>query len=326
MRLGLLSTARINAKILDGARASDAVEVVAVAGRDAARTDAYALEHGIPRAHHGYDALLADPDVDAVYISLPNGMHVDWSIRALQAGKHVLCEKPLTRRAQEAERAFDVADEVGRIVMEAFMWRHNPQTARLAELVSDGAIGELRLVRAAFAFPLLDPEDVRLSPELEGGALMDVGCYCVSGARRFAGEPVQVGAQQVVTPAGVDTRLAAVMRHADDVLSVIDCSLDMASRDELELVGSEGSLFTDDPWHCRVPPIELRRSAGGTETIELEPADSYRLELENLAAAIEGRAEPLLGREDGVGQARTIEALYASAAAGGAVTAVGPGA
>src|SRR6266487_572031 len=170
MRLGLLSTARINRAILTGARESDAVDVVAVASRDRSRAEAYANEHGISRAHGSYEALLEDPDVEAVYISLPNGLHCEWSIRALEAGKHVLCEKPMSRRAAEVEAVFDTADAVDRFCMEAFMWRHNPQTRKLGELIDEGAIGELRLIRAAFSFPLTDLGNVRMRPELEGGA------------------------------------------------------------------------------------------------------------------------------------------------------------
>jgi predicted dehydrogenase len=192
VRWGLLSTARINRLVLAGARESDRVDVVAVASRDRARAEEYARENGIERAYESYEALLADPDVEAVYISLPNSLHVEWSIRALQAGKHVLCEKPLSRRRAEVEEAFDVAERAGLALMEAFMYRHNPQTARLKELVEQGAIGRLRLIRATFSFPLTDAENIRLDPALDGGGLMDVGCYCVSGSRLLAGEPREV--------------------------------------------------------------------------------------------------------------------------------------
>ncbi len=318
VRWGFLSTADINEKLLAGAAESDKVDVLAVASRDAGRAEAYAREHGIERSYGSYDDMLADPDVEAVYISLPNSMHVDWSIRALEAGKHVLCEKPLSRHPGEVERAFDAADRTGRILMEAFMWRHNPQTAKLKELVDGGAIGELRLVRAAFSFPLADQTNVRLNAELEGGGLMDVGCYCVSGSRLLAGEPEQVYAEQVVSQTGVDELMTATMRFPGDVLAEIDCGLVLTNRDELEAIGAEGSLFLDDPWHCRNPVIEHRTSRG-VERIELEPQDSYRLELENLGDALRGEAEPLLGREDALGQARTIEALYRSAEEGSPV-------
>src|SRR5919204_5502849 len=182
VRWGILSTAHINALVIPPAHASPKVDLVAVASRDQARAEAYAREWRIPRAYGSYEALLEDDDVEAVYISLPNSLHVPWSIRALDAGKHVLCEKPLARSAADAEEAFDAAARVGRVLMEAFMYRHTTQTRRLRELVAEGAIGRLRLVRAAFGFFLADPENVRLRPDVEGGALMDVGCYCVSGS------------------------------------------------------------------------------------------------------------------------------------------------
>jgi xylose dehydrogenase (NAD/NADP) len=313
-RFGILSTAHINRLVIAGARKSDRVEVLAVASRDQARAEAYAREQGIDRAYGSYEALLADPELDAVYISLPNSMHVEWSIRALEAGKHVLCEKPLTRRVAEAEQAFDVAERAGRLLMEGFMYRHNPQTARLSALVADGAIGALQLVRAAFSFTVDNPSNIRVIADLDGGALMDVGCYCVSVSRLLAGEPDDVYGTQVVGESGVDVRFAATMRFADDVIGQFDCGLDLPSRDELEVIGSKGSLFLDDPFHCRTPVIEVRRG-GETERIELETVDSYQLELENLSDAIRGEAELRLGRADAVGQARAIEQLYRSAEA-----------
>ena len=321
LRWGLLSTARINTAILAAARTADDVDVAAVGSRDLARAEAYAREHGIQAAHGSYEALLEDPDVDAIYISLPNGPHVEWSIRALEAGKHVLCEKPLTRRVADAERAFDAAEAAGLVLMEAFMWRHNPQTRALARLVRDGAIGELRLVRTAFSFTLDDPGDVRLNAGLDGGALMDLGCYCISAARLLAGEPVRVAGQAVTTADGVDRRFAATLRHDGDVLTTLDCAFDLPPRRELQAVGTSGVLSTEDPWHCSASRIDIRRPDGTAETVTVTPQDSYRLELENFGAAVQGTAEPLLGRADALGQARTIEALYASAAAdGGAMT------
>ena len=317
MRLGILSTARINLLVVAGARDSDRVEVTAVASRDQARAEAYAREHGIERAHGSYDALLADEDVDAVYIPLPNSMHVDWSIRALEAGQHVLCEKPLSRHPADVERAFDAAERAGLVLTEAFMYRHNPQTARLKELVEGGEIGELRVIRAAFSFTIANEANIRLAADLEGGALMDVGCYCVSGARLLAGEPERAYGVSI-EEREVDTTFAGTLRFAGGVVAQFDCSFRVPMRDELEVVGTEGSLFLDDPWHCRRPVIEIRRD-GDVDELELEPADSYRLELENLADAIAGEGEPLLGREDALAQARAIDALYRSAALGEAV-------
>ena len=221
-RWGILSTANINRLVLEGARLADGVEVVAVASRDSARAEAYARENGIPRAHGSYDALLADDGVDAVYIPLPNSLHHEWTLRALAAGKHVLCEKPYTRHPAEVDEAFDLADRNGLVLSEAFMWRHNPQTARFVELLPE--IGELQTIRATFAFRLRAETDVRLSAELDGGALMDVGCYCVSGARLLAGEPERVHGEQVTGPSGVDVRFTGTLRFPRDVVAEFTCA------------------------------------------------------------------------------------------------------
>ena len=314
VRWGVLSTAAINEKLLAGASASDQLEVVAVASRDRARAQAYASAHGIARAYGSYEALLADDELDVVYISLPNALHLEWTRRALQAGRHVLCEKPLSRHVADVESAFELALSRGRLLMEAFMYRHHPQTKRLAELVAAGAIGTLRLVRASFSFGLGDQANVRLSRELAGGALMDVGCYCVSAARLLAGEPECCSAQQILGADGVDVAFTGTMRFPGGVLAHFDAGLQMAARHELEVVGDEASLFVGDPWHCRAPGIELRRP-DGVQLIQVATADSYRLEAEDLSAAIRDGAAPLLGRDDAVGQARAIESLYAAAEA-----------
>jgi predicted dehydrogenase len=312
LRLGLLSTANINRLVIAGARASDDVEVVAVASRNEARAEAYAREHGIPRAHGSYEELLADDGVDAVYVSLPNSLHVDWSLQALEAGKHVLCEKPLARRPEEVERAFDAAERAGRVLAEAFMYRHHPQTKRVAELVRDGAVGEPRAIRAVFSFPLADVENIRMKPELEGGALMDVGCYCVSGARLLAGEPERVYGEQRLGGGGVDTTFAGVLRFPGDVVGVFHCSMDLPSRQELEVLGTEGTLLVQAPWRVDFGGDVLLNG----ERVDVPEADSYRLELEDLAAAARGEREPLLGREDALGQARALDRLYSSAESG----------
>ncbi len=316
---GIISTADINRKVIPGAQASPEVDLVAVASRDAERAEAYAREWGIERAYGSYKALLADGDVEAVYIALPNTLHVEWSVRALEAGKHVLCEKPLTRHPDDAEAAFDAADRAGRFLMEAFMYRHNPQTKHLRALIDQGAIGEVRLIRSTFSYSLYDEDNIRLRTDVEGGALMDVGCYCVSGSRLVGGEPESVYAQARYGPSGTDWVFTGSLRFPGDVLAIFDCGTALPERDELEVIGSEGSLFLDDPWHCSVPAIEVRRDAG-VERIELEPADSYSLQLENLSDAIRGAGEPLLGRADAIGQARTLEALHEAARSGAAVS------
>ena len=316
---GIISTADINRKLIPGAQASPRVDLIAVASRDQRRAEEYAREWEIERAYGSYDALLADADVEAVYVSLPNTMHCEWSIRALEAGKHVLCEKPMSRHPDEVETAFAAAERAGRHLSEAFMYRHNPQTKRLRQLLDDGAVGDVRLIRTAFSYSLYDPDNIRLRTDLEGGALMDVGCYCVSGARLAAGgEPLSAYGQARIGETGTDWVFTGSLRFDGDVLAIFDCGTALPERDELEVIGSEGSLFLDDPWHCTVPVIEVRRD-GEVERIELERADSYRLELENVSDAIDGKAELLLGRDDAVGQARALEALHRSAESGEAV-------
>jgi xylose dehydrogenase (NAD/NADP) len=320
VRWGILSTARINGKFLAGVSRSDLTHVVAVASRNPGRAREYAAEHGIERAYGTYDELLADPELEAVYISLPNSLHLQWTARALQAGKHVLCEKPLGRRAADVEATFDLAEREGRLLMEAFMYRHHPQIVRAVELVDSGTIGTLRLIRGAFSFTIDGKTNVRLEAELDGGALMDVGCYCVNAARLLAGEPELVTGQQILSADGVDVAFAATMRFAAGVLAHFDAGLLLARRDELEIVGERASLFLDDPWHGLAPAIEIRRG-DETQRVEVEPANSYQLEADNFSLAIRGGAEQLLGRRDAIGQARTIEALYAAAEDGRAVPA-----
>ena len=312
---GILSTADINRKVIPGAHASPKVDLAAVASRDLAKAEAYAKEWNIGRAYGSYEELLGDPAIEAVYISLPNTLHCEWSVKALEAGKHVLCEKPLSRHTAEVEETFDVADRTGCILSEAFMYRHNPQTKRLRELVDDGAIGELRLIRSAFSYALYDADNIRLKTDLEGGALMDVGCYCISGSRLLGGEAERAYGEAWFGSSGTDWVFTGSLRFPDDVLATFDCGTAMPERDELEAIGSEGSLFLDNPWHATEPAIELRRD-GGVERIETPRADSYRLELENVSDAIRGEVELLLGRDDAVGQARALEALHESATSG----------
>ena len=195
------------------------------------------------------------------------------------------------------------------------MYRHNPQTKRVRSLVEEGAIGELRLVRASFSYAMYDEQNILLRPDADGGSLMDVGCYCVSGSRLVAGEPETAYGQAWYGPSGTDWVFAGTLRFTADVIGIFDCGTALTDRDELEVVGSEGSLFLDDPWHVHEPLIELRRD-DGVERIETERADSYQLELENVSDAIRGEGELILGREDAVAQARALDALHRSATTG----------
>ncbi len=303
IRLGLLSTADIHRAHL--AAVTETSPVVAVASRARAKAAAFAREHGIERIHGSYEELLADPELDAVVIALPNALHHEWTMRALAAGKHVLCEKPYSRHPNEAEAAWDEAGRRGLVLMEAFMWRHAPQTALMLELLPQ--LGRLHSAHATFSFSFGRPDDdVRLVPELGGGSLLDVGCYCVSGLRLVAGEPAEAYGTQVLGRGGVDWGFAGVLR-SDEVLCTFQCGF---RHDERSLLvrGEGGELRVPDPWHASESRVYLNG-----EEHRVEPEDPYRRQLANFVAAIEGDAVPLLGRDDAVGQARALDALLRAA-------------
>ena len=263
IRWGLLGTSRINAKLLAGARLSPNAEVVAVGSRSAEMAEAYAAANDIERTHGTYEGLLADPDVDAVYIPLPNALHHPWTLAALAAGKHVLCEKPYTRHPDEVDEAWDAAEAAGLVLMEAYMWRHTPQADRLVELLP--RIGELVAMRATFSHRLADDGDIRVSAALEGGALMDVGCYCVSGARLIAGEePELVYGQQVTTADGVDRRFTGVLRFPSGLTATFHAGFDAFS-ESLEVIGRDGSISLPDPGTpCRACSSWTARRSGSS--------------------------------------------------------------
>jgi predicted dehydrogenase len=319
VRLGLLSTARINDAILAAAAEVDEVEVVAVASREANRANAYAHEHGIPTAHGSYDDLLVDSAVDAVYVSLPNSLHFEWAMRSLSARKHVLCEKPFTRWPGQAEEAFELARHSGLVLTEGFMYRHHPQAAKVKELVDQGAVGQVQLVRSSFSFVLQDTSDVRARPELDGGSLMDLGCYCVSFSRYLVGEPARVTGEQIMGRTGVDVSFHGTMRTPGDVVAQFDCSLARPRYQRLDVVGDEAFLLVDTPWRATGEGELLLRHGEHLSRIEVPEADGYVRELENFAKAVAGSEPPGLSAPDSIGQARVIDALYRSATEGRAI-------
>ena len=308
IRWGLLGTARINEKLIRGARASETAEVVAVGSRSAEKGRAHAAAFDIGRVHDSYEALLADPDIDGVYISLPNSLHHEWTLTALAAGKHVLCEKPYTRRPVEVDEAWDAAAAAGLVLQEAFMWRHTPQADRLVALLP--RIGELVAITATFSHRLTDDGDIRVSRALDGGSLMDVGCYCVSGTRLLAGEePESVFAREVTTSDGVDRRMTASLGFPSGVSATFHCGFDSAS-ESLTAIGRDGTITLPDPWHSTQGLILI-----DGEEDRVEPLNPYGCELDDMAAAIRGERAPRLGRADAMAQARIIDGLYRSAAA-----------
>jgi predicted dehydrogenase len=305
VRFGLLTTANINRAVLATRHDGAPYEFVAVGSRDLARGEEYARANDIPRAHGSYEDLLADDGVDAVYIALPNKLHHEWTMRALEAGKHVLCEKPFTREPSEVETTWAEAQRRGLVVMEAFMWRHNPQAKTFVELLP--RIGELQSVHATFSFPLVNEPNVRLVKDAGGGSLLDVGCYCVSALRLVAGrEPERVYAEASVGRGGVDEGFAGVLRFGE-ALGTFHCGFRSESR-SLTAVGSEGTLTTFDPWLSSDPVVRLN-----DEEHEVERVSSYKLELENFCAAVRGEGQPLLGKGESLGQARALDALLRSA-------------
>jgi predicted dehydrogenase len=290
--------------------------VTAVAARDATRARAFATKQGIPVVHDSYDALLADPDVDAVYNPLPNGLHALWTIRALEAGKHVLCEKPFTANAEEAEQVAAVAQSTGLVVMEAFHWRYHPLAARMLEVVNSGELGQVRRIETSMCFPLFKRSDIRWQLELAGGALMDAGCYAVHMLRTLAAaEPDVVSAEARLRSPGVDRVMRADMRFADGRTGRINTSmwsttvLKMAARVE----GDDGALNVFNP----VAPQYFHRftvKAGGkTRRERVRGGSTYSYQLAAFAAAVL-RGEPTLTPPaDSIANMRVIDDIYRAA-------------
>jgi D-xylose 1-dehydrogenase (NADP+, D-xylono-1,5-lactone-forming) len=309
VRWGILGTGDINTRFLAGARLTDAADFVAVGSRTATRAGDFAKRHGIPRALGSYEELLADPDVEVIYNTLPNSLHHEWTLKSLAADKHVLCEKPYSRHPAEVDEAFDAADRAGLILSEAFMWRHHPQVRQLVESLP--AVRPLQTIRATFSYVQEGSTDIRLRPDLDGGSLMDVGCYCVSGLRLVAGEePDLVYGIGVPGPSGVDVRFSGLLHFPSGVVGEFTSGF-TSEHHTLEAIGGAGSVMLTNPWKSL--PVSIVRD--GIES-QLETDDFYQLEVENLSRAIRGDGAPLLGRDDAMGQARALDALLRSAASG----------
>jgi D-xylose 1-dehydrogenase (NADP+, D-xylono-1,5-lactone-forming) len=310
IRLGILGTGLILDRFLPGAARSAAIEVVAIGSRDAVRARDAAARRGIARAFGSYEALLADRDVDAVYICLPNSMHHEWTMRSLGAGKHVICEKPYSTRPAEVEEAHDRATAAALVLTEGFMWRHGPHATRFEEELP--RIGELRTIRSTFSFQIRSDDDIRLSSELAGGSLMDVGTYCVSASRLLAGREPQA-AVGIAWPAvsGVDERFSGILDFGDGLTATLTSGF-RSQHSSIEAIGSDGSLSLDDPFAGRATWLV---GSDGFRA-EIPQVNPYELELDDFAAAIRGERRPRLGKADMLGQARALAALYESAATG----------
>jgi xylose dehydrogenase (NAD/NADP) len=316
LRWGLLSTARINRRLIPAIRAAARAELVAVASRSLGSAQAYAAEWEIPRAHGSYDDLLADPAIDAVYISLPNSLHAEWAVRAAQAGKHVLCEKPLALSVAQVDAIAAAARAAGVVAAEAVMYLHHPLLHRLRDLVRDGAVGPVRLVRGAFSFRLERPGDVRWQPELGGGSLWDLGSYPVSFCRWIAGEPEQVFGWQTPAASGVDGAFAGLLRYAGGVLGAFDCSFQRPFRVEAEVLGAEGTLAVERPYLITAESRLRLRRGDQEEVISLPAADPYQCEVESFVAAVLEGAPLPVPLESSRANVAALAALYASARQG----------
>ncbi len=328
LRWGVLGTGNIAGQFCAGMAESTGGRLVAVASRQLDRAQAFAMQYAIPTAYGSYEELIADPNFDAVYLTLPNSLHHPWTIAALRAGKHVLCEKPIATSAAEAEEMFDAAERAGRVLVEAFMYRCHPQTLAVQEAVRSGAIGELRLIRTSFCFRTLRITDnIRFSPELAGGVLMDVGCYCVNFSRYFAGaEPSLIRATGTLHSTGVDQMAAGVMLFPGGVAATFACGMNVQADNTAWLCGSEGFIEIPIPW--KPPAHEAiwrigrgappRMDAGGNPPHPPPPPRSftvnsgkslYAVEADDFAVAVIGQQPPRIDRQDSVGNMRVLDEL-----------------
>ena len=328
LRWGVLSTADIGRKkVIPGLLKADRCELVAIASRDATQARAVAHEIGIPTAHGSYEALLADPAVDVVYIPLPNHLHAEWTIAAARAGKHVMCEKPLATTASDAQRMVDACADAGVRLMEAFMYRQHPSWVAAMEVVASGRLGRLRAVQSWFSFFNDDPANIRNQLDAGGGALFDIGCYSVNLSRMvFGAEPRSVQASVIRDQAtGVDTLTSAILEF-DDGVATFTCSTRVETDQRVHVYGSDGRLSIDIPFN--IPPDRptyVFVTAGGdppvapaVETLTFPTADPYTVEAELFAAAILDGTPTPTPPEDAVANMRAIDRIFAAANQAGA--------
>jgi predicted dehydrogenase len=309
VRFGVIGAGRIaNKQIGPAIKSAPHATFHAAASRDLARAEAL----GPVRAYPAYDELLRDPDVDAVFIAAHNGLHQALVIDALRNGKHVLCEKPLAVNARECEEMIAAAESAGRHLVEAFMYRYHPQMDKARELVQHGAIGDLRVVQASFRFRLTRPDDVRFRPEWGGGALLDVGCYCVDVSRLFLGDsPQDVQAVGALHPQhGVDTSVQGVLRYGADRFALISCGFDSGPLQEVTLLGTDGVLLFSQPFSSwRGDPRLTVQTLDREEVFPFDPVNTYQAEIEDLALAILRGSQPRLNPREALLNARILDRL-----------------
>jgi xylose dehydrogenase (NAD/NADP) len=317
LRWGLLGTARINRSIIPPLRSSLRNDVVGVASRSLERATAYGREWGIPRVFGSYNDMLGDPDIDVIYNPLPNTLHTAWTIRAVEAGKHVLCEKPLAVTVEDVDAIAAAAERTERVVTEGFMYRHHPQTLEIARLVGAGAIGDLRVIRGSFTFTLTAEGHTRLDPALGGGCLWDVGCYPISYARTIVGaEPLEVFGWQQTASSGVDDTFAGLLRFADDVVCAFDAGFRSPFRTEIEIVGTTGTIKIPTPFKPGLEASFQLTRDGNAQTIAVDGQELYLGEVEDIADAVLNGIPPRVSLADSRANIATIAALLQSARLG----------
>jgi predicted dehydrogenase len=319
---GLLSTARINRALIPPLQVSKRNHLLAVASRSQETADAYAKEKKISRAYGSYEALLADPEIDVIYNPLPNHLHAEWTIKAVEAGKHVLCEKPLALSVAEVDAIHNAAHKHGRVVAEAFMYRHHPQTLKVQELVKSGSIGTLKLIRGSFSFILSREEDIRLlDPAMGGGSIWDVGCYPISYTRTVVGEnPLEVFGWQVTGKTGIDETFVGQMRFAGDIHAQFDSSFVIPFHSFMEIVGSEGTLSIPQPFKPDVNERIFLTRDEKIETIKVKGQELYLGEVEDMADAILLGKDSLVTLQDSRVNVAVIKALLESARVGKSIS------
>lgn len=317
LRFGILGCARIVRRAIAGALAqTELAEGVAIASRRPGEAAAWAAEYGWARAYDGYEALIADRDVDAVYIPLSNELHREWTLRAAAAGKHVLCEKPLAMHAAEAEEMVDGCRRAGVVLMEAFMWRHHPRVTRVREWLRDGALGQLLAVKMDFSFDI-QRDDWRLDPRRGAGAVFDLGCYGINAARLFSGtEPTEVIARSRFHAPDVDMSTGLLLRFPGGVMGLVDCSFESPDRNRIEVVGTRGSVELPGGVLPAREAELVRTTAAGRETLRLPAADQYVGQLETFCQSV-AAGRLLEPAEDGLANMRVIDRVRASAASAG---------
>ncbi len=317
LRWGLLSTAHINQALFEPLRRSSRNTLLAVASRDPEKAQAYARRNKIPRAHASYEALLADPEVEVIYNPLPNSLHAEWTIRALQAGKHVLCEKPLALSTAEVDAIACAARQYQRVVAEAVMYRTHAQTLEVRDLVQAGKLGRVRLLRGSFLYNGTEAGNYRLDPALGGGCLWDVGIYPLGYARFVLGaEPLEVFGWGTTGATGVDETFVAQMRFPTDAYVQFDVSMAAPYHTFIEVIGDEASLVVAHPFTPGVKESLYLTRRGNTSALAIKGTTTYVGEVEDMANAVLNGAPPAVSLADSRGTIAAIQALHASAAAG----------